>query len=71
MLAGGSSFTRAYPLSMESKAGSKLLFHRASFPENRIALFRTHFGEGNGRLQENQGLGTSALYTERVSAWTI
>jgi hypothetical protein len=28
---------------MESKAGFKLLFYRASLPENRFTLFRTHF----------------------------
>ena len=33
---------RAYPLLMESKAGSKSLLCRASLSENRFALFRTH-----------------------------
>jgi hypothetical protein len=33
---------RAYPLLMESKAGSKFLFYRASLSENRFTLFRTH-----------------------------
>jgi hypothetical protein len=27
---------------MESKAGSRFLFYRASLPENRFTLFRTH-----------------------------
>ncbi len=38
----GSQHTRAYPLLMESKAGSKSLLYRASLSENRFALFRTH-----------------------------
>ena len=33
---------RAYPLLIESRAGSKLLLYRASLPENRFTLFRTH-----------------------------
>ena len=39
---GCDAILRAYPLLMESKAGSKFLFCRASLPENRFALFRTH-----------------------------
>ena len=35
---------RAHPLLMESKAGSRFLFWRASLSENRFALFRTHSG---------------------------
>jgi hypothetical protein len=37
-----SNSLRAYPLLIESKAGSKFLFYRTSLPENRFALFRTH-----------------------------
>jgi hypothetical protein len=48
MLACGAvrKMARAYPLLMESKAGSKFLFYRASLSENRFTLFRTHSGGG-------------------------
>ncbi len=36
---------------MESKAGSKRLFYRASLSENRFALFRTHSREQLIRVQ--------------------
>jgi hypothetical protein len=35
-------YFRAYLLLMESKAGSKFLFYRASLSESRFSLFRTH-----------------------------
>jgi hypothetical protein len=46
---------RAHPLLMESKAGSNFWLYRASFPENRFTLFRTH---SNLRLDGamNEGL---------------
>ena len=33
---------------MESKAGSRFLFYRASLSENRFTLFRTHSNELGG-----------------------
>ena len=36
------NFLRVHPLLMESKAGSRFLFYRASLSENRFTLFRTH-----------------------------
>jgi hypothetical protein len=47
-------FSKAYPLPLASKAGSKLLFCRASLPENRSTLFRTHSSAGLlVRLKDN------------------
>jgi hypothetical protein len=37
-------WSRRLPLLMGSKAGSKFFPYRASSPENRFTLFRTHSG---------------------------
>ena len=57
---------RAYPLLMESKAGSKFLFCRASLSENRFALFRTHSSVNEERVATEAAL--DGLYVIRTSA---
>jgi hypothetical protein len=63
---------RAHPLLMAPKTGSKFLFYRASLPENRFTLFRTHDRRGTAACSQNlkpiNGISFKAVDGRQIAA---